>query len=341
MTRKLDWNVYIDTAAKTVAEGIVMLKNEHHALPLSKEKEIAVFGRIQLHYYKSGTGSGGMVNVSKVTGIVDGLLEKGAKINKELLETYEQWDKEHPFDVGEGWGMEPWCQEEMPLEEDFVQSIAKSTDTALIIIGRTAGEEQDNHENEGSYFLTAKEKDMLSKVRNAFDKVIVLLNVGNIMDMSYFEECKADAVLYVWQGGMTGGIGTASVLLGEVSPSGKLTDTIAYRVADYPSADNFGDAHQNCYEEDIYVGYRYFETFAKDKVRYPFGFGLSYTAFDVCCQGTSVDIEKDRFLFEVSVENTGDYKGKEVVQIRRASLGSQAECYVPIGKQKNFYREKK
>lgn len=315
MTRKLDWNVYIDTAAKTVAEGIVMLKNEHHALPLSKEKEIAVFGRIQLHYYKSGTGSGGMVNVSKVTGIVDGLLEKGAKINKELLETYEQWDKEHPFDVGEGWGMEPWCQEEMPLEEDFVQSIAKSTDTALVIIGRTAGEEQDNHENEGSYFLTAKEKDMLSKVRNAFDKVIVLLNVGNIMDMSYFEECKADAVLYVWQGGMTGGIGTALVLLGEVSPSGKLTDTIAYRVADYPSADNFGDAHQNCYEEDIYVGYRYFETFAKDKVRYPFGFGLSYTAFDVCCQGTSVDIEKDRFLFEVSVENIGDYKGKEVVQI--------------------------
>lgn len=113
------------------------------------------------------------------------------------------------------------------------------------------------------------------------------------------------------------------MLLGEVSPSGKLTDTIAYRVADYPSADNFGDAHQNCYEEDIYVGYRYFETFAKDKVRYPFGFGLSYTAFDVCCQGTSVDIEKDRFLFEVSVENTGDYKGKEVVQIY---------CKAPQGK---------
>ena len=103
MKRILDWNDYLRTAAETVSEGIVMLKNENHALPLNKKDEIAVFGRIQLHYYKSGTGSGGMVNVSKVTGIVDGLIESGIKINEKLLSFYKDWDKENPFYLGSGW----------------------------------------------------------------------------------------------------------------------------------------------------------------------------------------------------------------------------------------------
>ena len=102
MKRTLDWNQYLSRAAEAVAEGIVMLKNDNAALPLPAGEEIAVFGRIQLHYYKSGTGSGGMVNVAKVTGITDGLLEAGVKLNERLLDTYRKWDKEHPYDLGAG-----------------------------------------------------------------------------------------------------------------------------------------------------------------------------------------------------------------------------------------------
>lgn len=323
MNRILKWNEYLETAANAVAEGIVMLKNDNSALPLNKFDEVAVFGRIQLNYYKSGTGSGGMVNVSKVISIVDGLLESGVNVNKELLNVYKKWDSENPFDVGEGWGMEPWSQVEMKLDDELVKKIAATSKTAIVIIGRTAGEEQDNHLGEGSYLLTADEKEMLDKVRSSFDKVIVLLNVGNIIDMSYFDKCKPDAVLYVWQGGMTGGTGTAKVLTGEISPCGKLTDTIACAIDDYPSDKNFGDTKRNIYEEDIYVGYRYFETFAKDKVRYPFGFGMSYTTFGTEVVSAVKDDYKKEIVIETKVTNTGGCKGKEVVQVY---------CEAPQGK---------
>ena len=115
--KTLDWEQYLKTAAQVVSEGIVMLKNDNDALPLNPDDEIALFGRIQLHYYKSGTGSGGMVNVSKITGIPDGLLENGVSVNEELLDVYRKWDSENPFDLGDGWGKEPWSQTEMPLDE--------------------------------------------------------------------------------------------------------------------------------------------------------------------------------------------------------------------------------
>ncbi len=321
MKYTLDWNEYLAAAAKTVAEGIVMLKNDNRALPLNPDEEIAVFGRIQLHYYKSGTGSGGLVNVSKVTSILDGLLESGVKVNGALLETYKNWVAQHPFDYGGGWGSEPWSQEEMPLSDAVVRHAAAECRTAVVVIGRTAGEEQDNRLAEGSYLLSAGEKDMLSKVRAAFEKVVVLLNVGNIIDMGFFQECVPDALLYVWQGGMTGGTGTADVLTGKRSPSGKLPDTIAYTVQDYPSDSCFGDRDRNFYKEDIYVGYRYFETFAKERVLYPFGFGLSYTSFALTTRSAS--LSNDIVTLEVTVTNTGDDSGKEVVQVY---------CKAPQGK---------
>lgn len=311
--KTLDWEQYLKTAAQVVSEGIVMLKNDNDALPLNPDEEIALFGRIQLHYYKSGTGSGGMVNVSKITGIPDGLLENGVSINEELLDVYRKWDSENPFDLGDGWGKEPWSQTEMPLDEALVAHVSESSHTAIVIIGRTAGEEQDNSLHEGSYLLTAAEKDMLAKVRRHFPKMIVLLNVGNIIDMNELLSFDPDSVLYVWQGGMTGGTGTADVLTGKISPCGKLTDTIAANVNDYPSAPYFGDPYRNFYSEDIYVGYRYFETFARDKVLYPFGFGLSYTTFDIAITGAKQ--LSDKWDFTVKVTNTGNYSGKEVVQI--------------------------
>lgn len=314
MERILDWNKYLDTAAKMVSEGIVMLKNENNALPLDTDKEVAVFGRIQFHYYKSGTGSGGMVNVTKVVNILDGLIDNGVKVNEKLLGTYRKWDKENPFDLGEGWGGEPWSQKEMPLDEGLVKETAKSCETAIVIIGRTAGEEQDNRLEAGSYLLSDDEIAMLTVVRKHFKKVVLLLNVGNIIDMTDINRIAPDAVLYVWQGGMTGGKGTADVLTGKVSPSGKLPDTIAYKASDYPSDANFGrEENRDIYAEDIYVGYRYFETFAKEKVLYPFGFGLSYTAFEIKTE--KAEITEGAVKLSVSVKNIGSYKGKEVIEV--------------------------
>lgn len=314
MERILDWNKYLDSAAKMVSEGIVMLKNENNALPLDTDKEVAVFGRIQFHYYKSGTGSGGMVNVTKVVNILDGLIDNGVKVNEKLLGTYRKWDKENPFDLGEGWGGEPWSQKEMPLDEGLVKETAKSCETAIVIIGRTAGEEQDNRLEAGSYLLSDDEIAMLTVVRENFKKVVLLLNVGNIIDMTDINRIAPDAVLYVWQGGMTGGKGTADVLTGKVSPSGKLPDTIASKASDYPSDANFGrEKNRDIYAEDIYVGYRYFETFAKEKVLYPFGFGLSYTAFEIKTE--KAEITEGAVKLSVSVKNIGSYKGKEVIEV--------------------------
>ena len=337
MKKILDWKKYLETAASAAAEGIVMLKNDNGALPLSKDEVVSVFGRIQLHYYKSGTGSGGMVNVSKVTGIVDGLLESGVKLNEELLNVYKKWDEENPYDLGDGWGNEPWSQVEMPLDEQLVADAAQKGSTAIVIIGRTAGEEMDATLTGGSFLLTALEKDMLSKVRKAFEKVVVLLNVGGLIDMSFVKEIAPDAILYVWQGGMTGGTGTADVLTGKVSPSGKLSDTIAYSVKDYPSDPYFGDRVRNFYSEDIFVGYRWFETFAPEKVLYPFGFGLSYTTFDVKTVSVS---GSDTLTFKVSVTNTGKFSGKEVVQVYcgapQGKLGKAARVLCGFAKTKEL-----
>lgn len=320
MKRTLDWDKYLETSARAVSGGIVMLKNDG-ALPLKQGGTAAVFGRIQLHYYKSGTGSGGMVNVSKVIGITDGLLDAGYKLDEQLLNAYREWDEQNPFDYGEGWGGEPWSQKEMPLTDELVGGAASRADAAIVIIGRTAGEEMDNKLEKGAFLLSDLEEDMLRRVTSAFDKTVVLLNTGGLIDMSFMDRYPVSAVMYVWQGGMVGGSGTAAVLTGEVSPSGKLPDTIAYEISDYPSDKFFGSGDMDCYGEDIYVGYRYFETFAKDRVRFPFGFGMSYTSFDITASDFKLD--GDKVTGNVNVKNTGSTPGREVVQIY---------CSAPQGK---------
>lgn len=320
MKRTLDWDKYLETSARAVSGGIVMLKNDG-ALPLKQGGTAAVFGRIQLHYYKSGTGSGGMVNVSKVIGITDGLLDAGYKLDEQLLNAYREWDEQNPFDYGEGWGGEPWSQKEMPLTDELVSGAASRADAAIVIIGRTAGEEMDNKLEKGAFLLSDLEEDMLRRVTSAFDKTVVLLNTGGLIDMSFMDRYPVSAVMYVWQGGMVGGAGTAAVLTGEVSPSGKLPDTIAYEISDYTSDKFFGSGDMDCYGEDIYVGYRYFETFAKDRVRFPFGFGMSYTSFDITASDFKLD--GDKVTGSVNVKNTGSTPGREVVQIY---------CSAPQGK---------
>ena len=269
-SRVLDFEKYTAKARQAVAEGQVLLLNQNHVLPLPKGSRVAVFGRMQLHYYKSGTGSGGMVNVNKVTGILEALEEsEGVQVYEPLVDVYREWEKDHPFDEGVGWGNEPWSQEEMELNEALVEEAAEKNEYAIVILARTAGEDKDNKMLEGAYCLTSIEEDMLQKVRKSFAKMIVLLNTGNIMDMSFMDQYRPDTVMYVWQGGMIGGLGTVDVLTGKVCPSGRLSDTIAAQMSDYPADPYFGGLEQNLYVEDIYVGYRYFESVAKSKVLYP------------------------------------------------------------------------
>lgn len=339
--RVLDWAVYEKTAREMVAEGLVLLKNDNKALPLKQGETVSVFGRMQNHYYKSGTGSGGMVNVAKVVGILDALNEcKDVNVNQKLAETYAAWDKEHPVELGLGWGQEPWSQAEMPVTDELVQEAAGESDSAIVIIARTAGEDKDNTLEKGAFMLTDIETDMLRLVRENFQKMVVLLNVGGLIDMSFLDTISPDACMYVWQGGMVGGYGVVDVLVGDVSPSGKLTDTIAYDIKDYPAYDNFGGEERNFYAEDIYVGYRYFETFAKDKVRYPFGYGLSYTDFKIGVKHASLDFEKGVANICVKVTNTGKRLGKEVVQVYgempQGRLGKPSRVLIDFAKTKEL-----
>ena len=315
MTKTLDWKKYEEAARQAISEGCVLLENKNNVLPLEKNAKAAVFGRIQNHYYKSGTGSGGMVNVNHVYSIVEGLEESNVIVNKKLQEAYAEWEKTNPYDEGLGWGHERWSQDEMPLTKQIVEDAAKESDVAIVIIGRTAGEEKDNSAQAGSYNLSEGELDMLKQVRAGFKKVVVLLNVGNVIDMTFVEQYQPDAVMYVWQGGMLGGLGTADVLTGKVSPSGKLSDTIAKSISDYPSDKNFGNPAGNTYEEDIFVGYRYFETFAKDKVLYPFGYGLSYSTFKTEVISAQNDDKAQTVTVEVKITNTGKTNAKEVLQL--------------------------
>lgn len=320
-SRVLDFEKYTAKARQAVAEGQVLLLNQNYVLPLPKGSHVAVFGRMQLHYYKSGTGSGGMVNVNKVTGILEALEEsEDVQVYEPLVGVYREWEKDHPFDEGVGWGNEPWSQEEMGLNEALVEEAAEKNEYAIVILARTAGEDKDNKMLEGAYCLTSIEEDMLQKVRKSFAKMIVLLNTGNIMDMSFMDQYRPDAVMYVWQGGMIGGFGTVDVLTGKVCPSGRLSDTIAAQMSDYPADPYFGGLEQNLYVEDIYVGYRYFESAAKSKVLYPFGFGLSYTTFSMEADGFSY--AENQVSFVMKVTNTGSVAGKEVVQVyAKAPLG--------------------
>ena len=312
--KKFDIQAYAAKARETVAAGAVLLRNEKEALPFAKGSKVAVFGRSQFNYYKSGTGSGGMVNTAPVPGIPEALEAAGdVTLDAQVKAAYETWLADHPFDVGQGWAAEPWFQEEMPLDPALVQAAAARNDGAIVVIGRTAGEDKDNFAAEGSWLLTAAEREMLAAVCGAFARVAVVLNVGNIIDMGWVEEFQPQAVLYVWQGGQEGGNGAADVLTGRAYPSGKLSDTIAKSIEDYPAAGNFGDPDRNLYPEDIYVGYRYFETFARDKVLYPFGFGLGYTTFAV--SPGELQAGEDAVTVEVTVTNTGKAPGKEVVQL--------------------------
>lgn len=338
--KTFDPAAYSAMARRVAAEGCVLLRNEGPVLPLEQGAKVAVFGRSQFNYYKSGTGSGGLVNTGHVPNITEALeLSGSVAVDGALKAEYEAWIVDHPFDVGQGWANEPWYQEEMPLSPETVSAAAERNNAAVVILGRTAGEDKDSSAVEGSYLLAGAERDMLGAVCAAFSRVAVVINSGGTLDMKWVEEYKPGAVMYVWQGGQEGGLAVADVLTGKAAPGGRLSDTIARDIADYPAAGNFGSETRNLYPEDIYVGYRYFETFAPDKVLYPFGFGLTYTTFRLSNQSVSVGSDGNIRL-GVTVENTGSRPGREVVQVYceapQGKLGQPARSLCHFAKTKEL-----
>ncbi len=304
-----------EKARLTAAEGIVLLKNDNNVLPLNETDTVSVFGRVQNDWFYVGYGSGGDVKPPYKVSLMEGIVKnKKIKINKDLANKYSNWCSNNPPDQGE-WGNWPRYYEEMPLPESTVRESSERSNKAIVIIGRAAGEARENVLEEGSYYLTKNEKDMLDKVTSAFNHTIVLLDCGNIIDMAWTKEYgdKISAIAYVWQGGMESGNAVADFLSGDIPASGRLTDTIAENYEDYPNSDCFGGTEYNNYTEDIFVGYRYFETFAKEAVLYPFGYGLNYTKMAV--ETDSVDIRNNNITVAATVKNVGNYSGKETVQV--------------------------
>ncbi len=293
-----------------IPEGIVLLEHSG-ALPLAEKENIALFGRGQFEYLKSGSGSGGRVNCPYVTNVYDEIKNR-VTLDDNITQFYRDFIEQNPFDAGDGW--KPcFCQNEAVPSKELVQAAAQKSDKAIYIICRNVGESFDYEKIEGNWYLSEQEEKTIELLSQYFKNVIVLLNSGNIMDMSWVKRYNVGTVAYIWQGGQEGGVGTVDALMGDTAPSGRLTDTIAISPEDYPCDDCFGDLNKNIHKEDIYVGYRYFETFAPDKVLYPFGFGLNYTTFTQ----EVTDVKKDGDIITVSVlvKNTGNFSGKDVVQV--------------------------
>lgn len=299
---------------QTAAEGAVLLEN--NVLPYAEGTMISLFGRVQTDYFYTGYGSGGDVNAPYKVSLTQGLRNSPVlRLNEELADIYAKWCRSHPADHGD-WGTWPRSHPEMPVSKELAERAARVSDEAVVVLGRSSGEDRENELAEGSYYLSREERAMLDQVCAHFSHPVVLLNIGCLMDLSWIQEYgeRLGAVMVVWQGGMESGNAAADLLSGRSTPCGKLTDTVGKSYDCYPSASSFGKKEYNPYVEDIYVGYRWFETFRQTDVLYPFGYGLSYTAF--CTELLRAEEGAEGFRFTVRIRNTGEkYAGRETVQI--------------------------
>lgn len=327
---------HIELSKEAAKEGIVLLKNDKQVLPLAKGSKVALFGKASFDYVRGGGGSG-EVTVSYARNLYEGL-----QLLKDKVSVFEELSAFYRDDVKAQYkaGRVPGMTVEPEVPAALLKKARAYTDTAIITICRFSGEGWDRKsivdtENknlcisedemarrsaeifeDGDFYLTNAEKAMVEAVKESFDKVIVVMNVGGMVDSSWFhDDERIQSVMMAWQGGIEGGLATAELIMGEGNPSGKLVDTFARELADYPSTYNFHESERYVdYTDDIYVGYRYFETIpgADKKVNYPFGFGLSYTDFSMTA-GTAYE-ENGRIYVPVMVTNIGKKAGKEVIQ---------------------------
>ena len=348
---------HTELSKQAAKEGMVLLKNENSLLPFEKGTRLAVFGKASADYVKGGGGSGD-VTVSYTVS-----LDAGLKALSDYVSVYEGLSSFYNKNVRDQYerGVAPGMTVEPEVPAELLKKARAYTDTALITICRFSGEGWDrtsSYDNgvesgepmwkesqkvfeRGDFYLSDAEQRMVETVKAAFPKVVVVLNVGGVVDSMWFaEDPKIQSVLMAWQGGIEGGAAAAELLCGIGSPSGKLADTFAKTLEDYPSSYNFHESQDYVdYTDDIYVGYRYFETFAPEKVQFEFGFGLSYTTFDI--ETVSADADDEKITLEVKVTNTGDkFSGKEVVQVYyeapQGALGQPARQLCAYEKTENL-----
>lgn len=326
-----DLAAHAQTARKAAADGMVLLKNNNMPLPINKDQKITLFGNTQIETVKGGTGSGD-VNAAYTISIADGLKSAGYQLNQSVFQEYKTYIdtlrsqdqyKIKPSPWGEDFGKLIPAIPEKPLADSEIAAASKESDIGVIVIGRNSGEGVDRKVEKGDYLLSDTEQDMISKVSAEYHqqgkKVAVILNIGGPIEVASWRD-KVDSVLLAWQPGQEAGYAVADVISGKVNPSGKLPTTFPVKYSDVASADSFpGTPEDNptqvVYNEDIYVGYRYNTTY-KVKPAYEFGYGLSYTDFDISHVNISEGKKfKDKLKVSAMVENTGKLPGREVVQV--------------------------
>lgn len=324
-------------AREAAAEGFVLLENKDHFLPLAKGSKVGLYGAGAIRTIKGGTGSGD-VNERDSVNIFQGMKNAGYDVtSSEWLEDYDKlyvqarldWKNEIFTKLNgddtkffDAYSATPFFMPSgNPIDEE--KAAADGADTAFFVLARIAGENKDRFDTEGDYFISKEEKAILAQVSRCYKNVVLVINTGGLMDLAFVEEFdNIRSILQYVQAGQEGGNAFADVVSGDVTPSGKMTDTWAKDYYDYPGAEVYsyksGDLMKEKYEEGIFVGYRYFDTF-EVPVRYSFGYGMSYTDFEIRTDDIKVSgrgMMNPKVSVTVTVTNTGDtYAGKEVVQI--------------------------
>ncbi len=346
-----DLKAHAQTAQQSASEGIVLLKNEN-TLPLQNKKNVALFGVTSYDFIAGGTGSGD-VNEAYTVSLGEGLKNKGYEINKAIEKSFEAHKAANAKAFVKPVGMKAMFQmynppQWIPSSEEIAQSLS-SAEIGIITIGRNSGEGADRKEKD-DFLLTSMEQQLIEVTCKAFHeagkKVVVVLNIGGVIETASWKNLP-DAIVLAWQGGQEGGNAVANVLSGEINPSGKLPMTFPIHLNDHASTANFPldskpmgifdmigtpgtrpekDQVRNYdytnYEEGIYVGYRHFDK-AKIEVSYPFGYGLSYTQFKY--SDMAVAVLNDTMKVDLTITNTGEIKGKEVVQIYSSKPDSKID----------------
>lgn len=329
---------HIALSREAACEGMVLLKNDENLLPFAKGTKLALFGKGTVDYVKGGGGSGD-VTVSYTRCLLKGLC---IKQNEGKVELFAPLNDYYTAYMQEQYaqGQEPGRCPEAAVPAELLEQARAFTDTAVITLCRFSGEGWDRTGKpyDGDFYLSHEEEAMVQAVQATFPRIVVVLNTGGMMDTVWFKDnSKIQSALLAWQAGIEGGLATADILCGDVCPSGRLTDTFAVNFAAYPSSDTFNESEDYVtYNEDIFVGYRYFETIpgAAEKVCYPFGYGLSYTSFEIT--GAAAKVEADQITVTAKVTNTGAVAGKHVVQVYcqapQGKLGKAARVLVGFAK---------
>ena len=329
---------HIALSLEAAEEGMVLLKNEGDVLPFPAGTKLAVFGKGQIDYVRGGGGSG-EVTTSYTRNIYEGLKRKEAEGKVQVFDALSAFYEENVRQqYANGAQVGKTVEPEIP--EELLSAARRFTDTAVMVINRFSEEGWDRKgiPGDGDFYLSPQEQAMTDAVKAAFPRVIVVLDVGGMVDSAWFkDEPSIQSVLLAWQAGIEGGLAVADILCGDANPSGKLADTFAGSFDDYPSSAHFNDSEDYVeYTEDIYVGYRYFETIpgAAKRVNYPFGFGLSYTRFEI---GQVKGEEQDGSIrIRACVTNVGERAGKEVVQVYvqapQGKLGKPARTLAAFAK---------